>query len=183
MSSFDMTHSLDERLRPTPNNPDQMQQGVDELIIKLDKEESAIKKSLMKSKIGVYLCTLKKFDESEQYLLAAVEELENQKQEASALVAKIRLATTYHYKEAYGKCDKILKLCLKQTQSSSDSKISNYKDFVIQHLGKSKMDQKHFGEAEELLLKALHLRILKGELDLIDSTKSVLSLLNKIKDS
>lgn len=183
MSSFDMTHSYDENLRPYPNSSDSMRKGVEDLIVKINLEESDIKKSLMKSKVGVYLCTLKDFNESEKYLSVAIEELENQKQEASALVAKIRLATTFHYNNTFGKCDKLLNLCLTQTQSSDDSKINCYKDFVLQHLGKSKMDQKHFGEAEELLLNALDLRILKGDIDLIESTKSALSLLNKIKDN
>lgn len=54
------------------------------------------------------------------------------------------------------------------------------RDVALQHLGKHRIDQSRFDEAERLLLEALDLRTAKGDPDLISATSQALAYCRRV---
>ncbi|KGR74959.1 hypothetical protein [Ureibacillus sinduriensis] len=79
-----------------------------------------------------------------------------------------------HHKEALLKFNEALNLCI-------TNKIDAYIDFALQHKGKCLMELSLLKEAEECFLEALHLRELKEDFSLINSTKQALNFLYKLQ--
>lgn len=94
------------------------------------------------------------------------------------IVALIRIGEAHKYDNNHTKA---LELFNKALDKCDANKIDEYLDFVMQHKGKCLMELGRLNEAEECFLKALKLRISKGNPSLIDSTEQALRLVKDLQ--
>lgn len=88
------------------------------------------------------------------------------------LVAKIRLATVHQWNGSYGCAEQMFHSCFEDILKHQD--LTSYLDFTWQHLGKCQFDQKKYAEALDSFVRALELRKLKNDAELIESTEMAL---------
>lgn len=106
--------------------------------------------------------------ESIQYLERAVLLGRTIGDRKAELVNTIRLAEARKYNGEHSIAEKFLRSALSWTNEES---LSTYKDFVLQHLGKCRLEQGATDDAIQFLEQALELRIAKGDKELINSTE------------
>ncbi|MFJ8260633.1 tetratricopeptide repeat protein [Rummeliibacillus sp. NPDC094406] len=87
----------------------------------------------------------------------------------------IRLGEAYKYADLHKKALQLFDCAL---NLSIDFQITNYKDFIFQHIGKCLMELGKIELAKEYLNEALKIREISGDVELIRSTQKVLDYLN-----
>lgn len=90
----------------------------------------------------------------------------------------IRLGEAYKYDNQH---EIALKLFNKALEKCRLNEVNEYIDFAYQHKGKCLMEIGKYDEAEKCFLEALHIRKLKHDGALIDSTEQALQFLKKIR--
>lgn len=93
-------------------------------------------------------------------------------------ITLIRLGEAYKYDEQH---EIALKLFNKVLEKCRLNEVNDYIDFAYQHKGKCLMEIGKYDEAEKCFLEALHIRKLKHDGALIDSTEQALQFLKKIR--
>jgi tetratricopeptide (TPR) repeat protein len=111
--------------------------------------------------------------DSIQYLERAVFRSKTMEDRKGELVNTIRLAEARKYNGQYAIAEDILRSVLDWT---NDNGLSTYKDFVLQHLAKCRLEQGAVDDAISMLESALELRIAKGNDELIRSTQLALQM-------
>jgi len=176
---FNMEVEIQVDLREAPKSYDEMKKGIAFLKTKIEETEDELELASMYSLIGGYSRILLELDESEKYLNLSLEIYEKQQFKIQAFAVKIRLATTYLWKEQFTKADAFFISAIKICEKSHNEKIKDYLDFVLQHYGKSKFEQKCYNEANELFIRAMEMRAAKGNIELMESTQQALTIVNK----
>lgn len=169
ISNFDLSFYFDNNLTEVPNDLKSFYKGILQLEKDASDENNKLKKCRLFSKIGslyrIYGDNLK----SEEYLLNALKLIDKTKNNAEYLIANIRLAHTYQKQKRFDLSVKLFSdselMCIE------NENLKVYLDFVYQHTGKLKFDLKKYNEALIYFEKAMKLRELKGDEELISSTE------------
>lgn len=177
---FNMEVEIQDDLREAPKSYDDMQRGVAFLKNKIQEtNDDEIELASIFSLIGAYARILLELEESENFLNLSLKIYEKHDLKIQAFAVKIRLATTYLWKEQFTKADAFFSSAIKICEKSKNQKIKDYLDFVLQHYGKSKFEQKCYNEANKLFIRAMELRAIKGNLELMESSQQALTVVNK----
>ncbi|OUR96559.1 hypothetical protein A9Q84_09425 [Halobacteriovorax marinus] len=176
---FNMEVEIQEDLREAPKSYDGMEKGVGFLKDEMNKTTDELNLASIYSLIGNYSRILLKLADSEKFLNFSLEIYEKHELKIEAFAVKIQLATTYLWNEQFTKADKFFLSAIKLCEKSQNEKIKDYLDFVIQHYGKSKFEQKCYHEANVLFVRAMELRVVKGNLELMESSQKALTVVNK----
>ncbi|MCP4913572.1 MAG: hypothetical protein GY909_10670 [Oligoflexia bacterium] len=169
---YNMNYDYGDLLREVPEDAESLRQGIEFLQDKI--KESIGKKEKLKlySQLGFYQRLLGSYQESLQSFDEAthlVNELnENNYLDSQLDAIEIRRSVTLLW---MGKISQAQSSLTKLQEKHEAMKDSKYLDFIYQHYGKLKFEQKQFKTALDLFLKALEIRIVKGNIELISSTE------------
>lgn len=92
----------------------------------------------------------------------------------------IRLATARQYQGQHADAEAIFRAALALAQSGD---AADYEDFALQHLGKCLVEMGRIDEAVECFDRALVLRWMKADADLIASTEQALHTAQRLQES
>lgn len=92
----------------------------------------------------------------------------------------IRLATARQYQGQHADAEAIFRAALALAQSGD---AADYEDFALQHLGKCLVEMGRIDEAVECFDRALVLRWMKADADLIASTEQALHAAQRLQES
>ena len=164
-------------MREVPDDAVQMQKGLAWLENELmtSKNQATPKEAALLSQIGVYARILGDLDLAEDSFNKAIEILECAGRPDHILGVKLRLAIVHQFRGAYTKADNFYHNAIKAIRSSKDERVSKYLDFALQHLGKSRFEQKLYQESLDYFLEALEIRLMKGDIELIGSTEKAIA--------
>jgi len=165
---FNMTIEIDKDFKERPEDLDEMKKGIDHILEALSSEENRAKKAALHSLAGKYLRIVNRLEESEDQIVHAFETFRELDLNVPAVIAKFRLGLTYLYQGNYTKSDNFLKKVLEICSRSKDEHLVRLLDHVYFTLGLSKMWQKSSEEANPFFNECLELRLLKGDLGLIE---------------
>ncbi|MFN8674291.1 MAG: tetratricopeptide repeat protein [Candidatus Sericytochromatia bacterium] len=155
-------------LRPSPENISDYIKHVDFLENTLLKLEQKNEKAKLFSEIGFKKAILENYLDAINYLEKAIKIFEELNLEKNLIVAKIRLATTFQWAKNFEKANKLFDLILEEINKNTN--LIDYKDFAYQHRGKNFFDQFFYEKALDDFEKALEIRNLKNDSELISST-------------
>lgn len=173
---FNMNYTILDNLRDEPVDFVQMQKGIDFLIEDYNSITDPIDKAYALSRIGNFQRKCWQLDKAEASHKEAFEFFRENKQMAALVCVGIRLAHVYHWKENYGKAQDLFVRCLDICRKSNDQNVKRYEHFCLQHMGKCYYDQSIFKEALNCFLRALDLRLLEGNVELINSTTQAIAV-------
>lgn len=111
--------------------------------------------------------------QSVDYLERAVALCRSEQSPKSELINTIRLAEAHKYNGEHKVAEELLRDAL---LAVDERRLEAHKDFVLQHLGKCRLEQGAMDDAIEYLEQALQLRLKKGDSELIQSTDKALRL-------
>lgn len=180
---FNMNYTILDNLRDEPIDFAEMQKGILFLIKDLETIDSPVEKAIAQSRIGVFQRMCWQLDKAETSLKEAFEILRENRYMPGVVNTGIRLAHVYHWKEEYGKAEELFTRCLDICRKSNDNNVKKYESFCLQHLGKCRFDQAMFNDALNFFLGALDLRLLEGNLDLINSTRHAITIAKEKADN
>ncbi|WP_139234645.1 hypothetical protein [Alicyclobacillus macrosporangiidus] len=167
---------FDARLREIPTDVDALRAAINQALSELDKAEASQHLDATVGLLG-YLGNACRIigltTEAIDYLERAVFRCRMLGDRKGELVNTIRLAEARKYNGDYQIAERLLRVALTWTD---EEVLSNYKDFVLQHLGKCRLEQGAPEDAVQLLQEALKLRLEKGDKTLIESTEQALTL-------
>jgi tetratricopeptide (TPR) repeat protein len=171
---------FDSSLREVPADVDALTTAIGQAESELGMAEAAQQNEVIVRLLG-YLgnaCRiLGRTAESVNYLERAVFLCRMLADRRGELVNTVRLAEARKYSGDHSAAEQLLRTALTWTDEEG---LSNYKDFILQHLGKCRLEQGAADEAVLLLEGALALRLAKGDRTLIESTKQALTLARSI---
>lgn len=178
MRIYQSNHYIDESLSEQPINRKEFFNYIKEL--ENQNVDNDFEKGKLFSKIGGLYRIYGNLNKSEKFLNSSLELLNEEKNKLQYWVAKIRLAQTYQkQKRIKGSLflfNKIQKECLK------DKKLNTLIDFIYQHKAKVYFDIEDYKKALYYFKKALKIREVKKDNELISSTKFAIEItLLKIK--
>lgn len=174
---FNMKYSIGDDLREVPDDAVQMQKGLlwlQENFSKMEDQKSP-KAAATLSRIGTFARMLGDLEVAESSFQDSLVILEEKGRSDQALAVKLRLAIVHQFKGDYAKADNFYVNAIKVMKNSKDERINRFLDFALQHLAKSRFEQKFYREALDYSLEALEIRLIKGDMDLIQSTEQVIS--------
>ncbi|WP_232276973.1 tetratricopeptide repeat protein [Paenibacillus sp. 481] len=163
---FNMNFEFDHQLRELPVDLDAMKRGI--AFLKLQFELVADGKTA--GLIGVYSRIVRDLEDAEYYLRMAVQFHEQAGNDSGIVANQIRLANALHWADQFDEADQLLLQTLDKVQQ--EESLQGYEDFVCQHLGKSKFDQRKYSEALTWFEQALAIRRQKGNDELIQSSEN-----------
>jgi tetratricopeptide (TPR) repeat protein len=167
---FNMKVNFDEYLREVPEEIDEMKKGIKYLFYCLNTDESPSLHGL----IGVYSRIVGLLDDAEKHIKQALSLYQNEQKVSGILTNKIRLAHVYQWKEEFNRADSLYEEVIEDI--SDNQHCLHLLDFVYQHYGKSKFDQKDYIKALELFEKAFEIRVEKDNQELIKSTEHAINI-------
>lgn len=126
--------------------------------------------------LGSFLRIVGELEESEKHLRASIEIYNNLNNQQDVFTNKLRLAHTYQWWTNFEASNKIFTELLEIAETDID--YAHYLDYVYQHCGKNKFDQKDFQGALSFFEKALEIRLEKDDQELISSTESAIEACN-----
>ena len=177
---FNLNFKYDDRLRERPEFPEEFRNAVKYLEEKIKSPESELKKGQLLSYAGV-LCRISgELEKSLLYLERAREIFNKEEHEISGYINRIRIAQTYQLMNRHDEAESLLKCLLEE---SSEDEYGHLEDFIRQHLGKVYFDKGLYVDAESEFKKALKIRLLKDNEELIESTEFALRKILKIKSN
>ena len=178
---FNMYYSYGEDLREVPDDAVAMKRGLEWLQDQLIEipEEDKVQQTILLSQISGFARIIGDLDLAEQSLIQAIELLKDFKREDQIFAMKLRLAIVYQYRKSFTKAERIYSDSLKAIDTTTDSRIKKYHDFVFQHYGKLKYDQGFYKEALDFFMRAYEERIIKGDLELVSSTEFAIAQTRK----
>jgi tetratricopeptide (TPR) repeat protein len=179
-NSFDLSYTFNDKLRDIPNNYSEFVRYTEFLRSEISEEPDLLSKAKLLSKLGGYQRIIGKLKESEENLKLAIKIFETFGNLKNIFVAKIRLAHTYQFQKNFDISNKMFDGLIHEAESNPD--LIDYQDFAYQHSGKNQFDQSNYNKALELFNKALDIRILKQNDELIKSTKYAIEV-TQVKSS
>lgn len=171
-----MNYNYGELLREVPEDAESMRQGVEFLEDRIAESIGKKEKLKLYSQLGFYQRLIGSYEESLQSFDEAthlVNELnENNNLDAQKDAIEIRRSVTLLWMKKISQAQSILTSLQKKHEGMRDSK---YLDFIYQHLGKLKFEQRQYQSALDLFLQAMEIRIGKGNIEFINSTEQAIS--------
>ena len=179
---FNMKTSFNESLREVPEDFEQFREGIEWLKNKIEETElESVERGVMLSLCGGFSRIVMDLDDSLEQLKEALRIFQTQSKTVPEFVCQIRLAHTYQYKEDFATAESLFQKLLQELRTNPRHACSDYLDYVFQHYGKCLLEMGHLEKAETLFLKALELRLVKGDLELIESTQKALQSISAKK--
>lgn len=175
-SKFNMDFYYAEDLREVPKNPEEMRRGIEQLKDSLEKEDDELKRASLMSQIGSYARIFGDLDLAENMYNDALSVIENKGKVHHVLAIKLRLAIVYQWKKEYSKADNIFSKSIKHIEKTRDENVQKYLDFACQHYAKSLFEQGLYQRALDHLIRALELRLEKGDMSLVESTQKAIQI-------
>lgn len=176
---YNMEYEIsDEDLREFPVDADQMQKGVELLKSKLGQQGlSELESAALMSQIGVYSRIVGDLDTSENMLINTLHIYQDQNKQTHVLHTQLRLATTLQWKGNFTKAEKYYNDITKRILAGGErSSLHKFLDFAYQHHGKCLFEKSMYKDALEKFMQAMELRVIKGDLNLIQSTEHALKV-------
>lgn len=171
---YDMTTQFNKDLRDIPNNIEDMKKGIAFLKEKSEQASDELSQAKLYNLIAVYLRIVENYEESEVYFSKAHTIFTKLNETVLLEGVNLRLAILYQQMGDYNKSDSIFTRIIKEIEQKNNKSLEGYHDFVLQHYAKSLFDQKRYQKALDLLLRVHGMRILKGDVNLIQSTEYAL---------
>lgn len=168
---YDMSTTYNDLLRDVPVHPEEMEKGVAFLKEKLDLSNSEKERAKLLNLIGIYLRILGKLEEAELMLADAHTLYLNLKEPVLAEGVSLRMAIVYQYMGDFNKSDAVFTRIIKEVEQNQNRNLAGFHDFALQHYAKSLFEQKRYQKALDLLLRVHSMRLLKGDMNLIESTE------------
>ncbi|PIP93199.1 MAG: hypothetical protein COW00_11075 [Bdellovibrio sp. CG12_big_fil_rev_8_21_14_0_65_39_13] len=168
---YDMSTQYNDLLRDVPVNPQDMERGIAFLKEKMDMSNSEKEKAKMLNLVGVYLRIVGKLEEAELMLADSHTIYTNLKEMVLAEGVALRLAIVHQYMGDFNKADAVFTRIIKEVEQNHNRELAVFHDFALQHYAKSLFEQKRYQKALDLLLKVHGMRLLKGDMHLIESTE------------
>lgn len=185
--SFNMNFIEDKvTLKESPVDYDEMKKGVEQMISKLDNfSEKNLERAEVCFKIGIFSRLVDMLEESVQFLTESAEIMKNEGKESLYVASRLRLAVTLHWKNNFIESDKIFFNAIeKLSKKERDEKALRHLDFAYYHLAKSKFDRGFYQDAQKYFVKAMDLRIERGDISYIESVKHAICITQqKIENS
>ncbi|MEM9923789.1 MAG: tetratricopeptide repeat protein [Cyanobacteria bacterium P01_D01_bin.50] len=167
---FDTSTHFDDNLRDVANSPDE--QAINFLNSQLNNNLDVSQKLQIIGLIGVYSRILCDFGTAHIFLSEAIILSQQCDDKKSQLSNQIRLAHLYQWERNYAASDEIFSDAI--SICDNHPQLKSYLDFAYQHAGKNKFDQGKYIDAEDFFQKALQLRLVKNNQELIESTQLAL---------
>ena len=161
--------------------PKVIQNKIDGLKNTLDDQPLPLRASLL-AQIGSHYRCLEKLEESENCLRKALEVFNSLKRIDAQIVTSIRLALTLHSKKKWTESEELYLNCIKKIESSQDSKVSSLLDFAYYNYARFLFEQKRYKTSLDFFIKALELRLIKGDIELINNTQIAINRLKELID-
>lgn len=179
-SNFDFSFTFDNDLTEKPNDRESFYNGILNLETEALKEINNLTKCKLLSKIGELYRIYGDNANSEKYLLRALSLIDKSKNKTEYFVATFRLAHTYQKQKKFDLSKRLFNELEILCKENDDLK--NYQDYLYQHIGKLNFDQRKYKEAMSFFKKALKLRKMKSDKNLMDSTELAIQVTkNKLK--
>ena len=164
---FNMNYSFSDSLREVPESKEDFQKGIQFLNSEIDKLNGLDKISAL-SKLGAYQRIAGLIEDSLATLKMVRQLLSQNNDKRLSFITELRIAQSIQFKGDFEEAAKIYSGL--KNRSSRDSELSDFLDFVYQHMGKNYFDQQRFDLAMNCFQSALVVRNQKGESQLIEST-------------
>lgn len=176
---FNTNTSFSEDLREIPEDFEQFREGIEWLKNKIEESElESLDRGVMLSLCGGLSRIVMDLDQALEQLKEALRIFQTHSKIVPEFVCQIRLAHTYQYKEDFVAAEEIFLKLLQELKANPKHPCSDHLDFVFQHYGKCLLEMNYLEKAETLFLKALEIRLAKGDLELIESTQKALHCLS-----
>jgi tetratricopeptide (TPR) repeat protein len=172
---FNMKIEIDASFKERPEDLDEMSKGIDYIFDKLSGETKPAVKASLHSLAGKYLRIINRLEESEEQIIHAFEAFRELELHVPAVIAKFRLGLTFLYQEKYTRSDDFLKKVLEICLKSKDEHLVRLLDHVYFTMGLSKLWQGQKEDAGALFNECLELRIVKGDMALIELCQKAIS--------
>lgn len=169
LSDFDFSYFFDDNLTEVPNNPKSFYEGILHLEKEALNEKNVLKKIRLLSKTGTLCRTYGENLKSEEYLLKALNLTDKSEHTVEYIIANLRLSLTYKKLKKFELSLHLLSEL--ESMITKNESVIQYMDFVYQHKGKVLFGMNKFSEALAYFEKALKLREIKGDEELISSTE------------
>ncbi|GAB4014574.1 MAG: hypothetical protein Fur0010_12830 [Bdellovibrio sp.] len=168
---YDMSTKFNDDLKDEAVNPEDMKKGIAFLKEKLEEAKDDLELAKIYNMIGIYQRILSNFEDAEVSFSQAHTIFTNLKETVLLEGVNLRMAIMYQQMGDYNKSDSIFTRIIKEIEQNQNKALEHYHDFVLQHYGKSLFDQKRYQKALDLFLRAHAMRLLKGDVNLIQSTE------------
>lgn len=178
---FNMEYTVASDLREVPSDIDQMRKGISFLINAAIEESEDLVIAKIYSHIGFYSRLVLHLDQSQSYYEQAYALFEKHKKKLSCFSIKIQLAATYQWMGKYSKADSFYNSALQICRESKEKKINNFEAIILEYYAKSKFEQRCVTLAKEMFSDALDLSIAKGDIDQINKSKNLLTIVSKLE--
>jgi tetratricopeptide (TPR) repeat protein len=174
---FNMNFTYGNDLREVPDDPEQMRKGVDYLKEKLEEEQDGgAAEAALRSQLAGYCRIMGDLELAKEHYQKAKDILKEAGKEQHIFAIQLRMAIVYQWDGRFKNADEIYSKSIEKSRRSSDKTIQKYLDFALQHYGKSKFEQGQFDSALDCFMEALELRLIKGDLTLIESTQKAIEV-------
>ncbi|PIK16711.1 tetratricopeptide repeat protein [Halobacteriovorax sp. JY17] len=176
---FNMNIEIADDLREVPVDTDQMHRGINFLKEAASEESEELIKAKIFSHIGFYSRIVFELNQSHDFYEQSIALYEKHKKKLSAFSVKIRLAVTYQWMGKFAKADSFFHHALEVCRSSNEKKVQKFEVTILEYYGKCKFEQHSISKAEELLTDALEIRIISGDLELINQAQHALTIVTR----
>lgn len=177
---FNMKFTLSENdLREIPEDAEQMQQGILFLLKKMKNEELvALDYYTVKAMLGSFYRVLKKYDDSETHSREAMKGFFELKSYPNVLQARISLCKTILDKGELIKAEKALNEMLDKINGNE---LDSVLDTIYFLLGRIYFLKKRVPKSLEYFLKALEIRLQKGDVKKIEQTNVAIKIIRSFE--
>lgn len=176
---FNMDYSMASDLREVPADVDEMHRGVKSLIHKAIDVNDELVRAKIYSHIGFYSRLILDLEQSQDYYEKSYALFEKHKKKLSCFSIKIQLAVTYVWMRKFSKADSFFNNALKICRESNAEQIGKFEGKILESYAKSKFEQRCVSLAKEMLAEALDLSVAKGDIDQINKSKKLLTIVSK----
>ena len=122
---------------------------------------------------------MNEFEEARQSFSHALSILSKHKLPHIKMAIILRMALVDLSEKRFSPANRVFEDSLKEIENHNSDKYENLKDFILFHLGRSKFFEGSYSEAKDLITESLELRLIKGDLEMIEHTKNALGIINK----
>jgi tetratricopeptide (TPR) repeat protein len=171
-----------QTLREIAVNPALMKKALAEFKQQLTQLTGA-KKAALLSQMGGYHRCLDDLDESEKCLRESLEIFVSLKRTDAITITKIRLATTLFWKQKWSEAEELFLKSIKEIKASKDEKLTSLLDLAFNSYGKMLFEQKRYKTSLEYFIKALEIRLIKGDIEHINNTQLAIDRLRNLVET
>ena len=177
--NLNLNTQFDQKLRAYFECPEDANTYVKQLEELSEKTLSSKMLAKLHGRLGMHLLFLNKYEQAKNQLAKSLKIIEENSLDLQLKVQQqIRWATLLQWEGKYYEADilflKLIEVCNKKENCH------HYLDFCYQHYGKSLFEQEKYNQALEYLRKALELRKIKDNKELIESTEMAIQRIRTI---